>query len=45
LVDEVLQKYVMDAWVTKCLHKYMEESFHKDMDVVRRESIDYSRQF
>jgi Reverse transcriptase (RNA-dependent DNA polymerase) len=33
-VDKVLQKYLVDAWVTRCSHKYKEKSFYKDMNVV-----------
>jgi len=34
LVDKVLQKYLVDAWVIRCSHKYKEKSFYKDMNVV-----------
>jgi hypothetical protein len=33
-VDKILQNYLVDAWVTRCLHKYMEKSFYKDMNYV-----------
>jgi hypothetical protein len=33
-VDKALQKYLVDAWVTRCSHKYKEKSFYKDMNVV-----------
>jgi hypothetical protein len=34
LIDACLQKFLVDAWVCRCSHKYKEKSFYKDMNVV-----------
>ena len=33
-LDASLQKFLVDAWVCRCKHKYKEKSFYKDMNVV-----------